>query len=158
MKYFTASSNRKRGEKMKRILNGDTLFGIAIMIICAGFYGFSYQYRGMAGEAGPGLFPRITATATGIFALILTINGILKSGSKEDTSKVEDKNIFFKTLILTAVYLLAWPHVHFIICTEIFLLLMCWILKLSKKFAIIYCTVFSVSIYYIFANIFHILL
>ena len=39
---------------MKRILNGDTLFGAVILIICIGFFTMGFQYTGMAGDAGPG--------------------------------------------------------------------------------------------------------
>ncbi|MEY8338059.1 tripartite tricarboxylate transporter TctB family protein [Lachnospiraceae bacterium 62-35] len=143
---------------MKKTLNGDTLFGIVVMLICAGFFGFSFQYRGMSGEAGPGMFPRIVAVATGLLALVLTINGMRSSTEKKAAGKREDRKIFAYTIILTALYLILWPYVHFIICTELFLLAMCGVLKLSKKFAVIYCTIFSVGIYYIFANVFHILL
>ena len=144
---------------MKRILNGDTMFGAVILIICIGFFTMGFQYTGMAGDAGPGLFPQIIAVITGIFALSLTISGIRKgiNGEEVKTEAFDRKN-FYYTLLFMTMYLASWKYIHFIICTEIFLLAMCWNLKFSAKFSIIYSTIFSVGIYYIFANIFRILL
>lgn len=143
-------------------MNSDTLFGIVIMVICAMFFVMGGQLRGMQGQAGPGLFPRLVSVVTGIFALLLTIDSVRRSVSgktgDEEKKPAEDLGQFYRTIVLVALYLVSWNYVHFIICTEIFLLAMCWQLKLSRKFAIIYSTIFSVGIYYIFANIFRILL
>lgn len=146
---------------MKKYLNSDTLFGIVVIAICILFFFMGGELRGMKGQAGPGLFARIIAVVTGCFALMLVVNGVrdAKNGNIPAVPGTKaDRKLFYCTLIFVGLYLIAWKYVHFVICTEIFMLAMCWILKMSKKFAIIYSTVFSVGIYYIFANVFRILL
>ncbi len=146
---------------MKKYFNSDTLFGIAVIAICILFFLMGGELKGMKGQAGPGLFARIVAVVTGAFALMLVFNGIrdAMNGKVSDAAgTAADRKLFYYTLILVGLYLIAWKYVHFIICTEIFMLAMCWVLKMSKKFAIIYSTIFSVGIYYIFANVFRILL
>lgn len=146
---------------MKKYWNSDILFGIAIIAVCILFFIMGGELKGMKGQAGPGLFAKIIAVVTGCFALMLVINGVrdvAKGKTQELPGTASDRKLFYCSLLLVGAYLIAWKHVHFIICTEVFLVAMCWLLKLSKKFAVIYSTIFSVGIYFIFANVFRILL
>lgn len=146
---------------MKKYFNSDTLFGIAIIIICILFFIMGGEIKGMKGQAAPGLFARLIAIVTGSFALMLVVNGVREAmaGNVPTTpGSAEDRKLFFKTILLVALYLIAWKHVHFIVCTLVFLLLESWVLKMSWKFAVIYSVVFSFGIYYIFANVFRIML
>lgn len=146
---------------MKKYFNSDTLFGIGVIIVCILFFIMGGQIKGMKGQAAPGLFARIIAVVTGTFAGMLVINGIRDAMSGKVQvlpGTAADRMVFFKTVLLILLYLVAWPHVHFIICTLVFLLAESWVLKMSPKFAIIYSLIFSFGIYYIFANVFRILL
>lgn len=146
---------------MKKLFNADTILGFAVIIVCVVFFVMGSQLTGMKGQAGPGLFAQIISVVTGVLAVMLMINGVRDAvaGTTEKTPGTkDDRRLFFMTLIFTGLYVLAWPHVHFIICTAIFMLAMCWLLKMSWKFAIIYSAIFSVGIYYLFANVFRILL
>ena len=146
---------------MKKIFNADTIFGFVVTVVCIIFWVMGSQLVGMKGQAGPGLFAQIIATVTGVLSVLLMINGVRAkvSGTVEETPGTkDDRRMFFMTLIFTGLYVLVWPHVHFIICTAVFMLAMCWLLKMSWKFAIIYSAIFSVGIYYLFANVFRILL
>lgn len=146
---------------MKKLFNADTIFGFAVLVVCAVFFVMGSQLVGMKGQAGPGLFAQMISVITGILAVALMVNGVraAKAGTAEETpGTADDRRLFFMTLIFTGLYVLAWPHVHFIICTALFMLAMSWLLKMSWKFAIIYSAIFSVGIYYLFANVFRILL
>ena len=146
---------------MKKYFNSDTLFGIAIIIVCIIFFMMGGEIKGMKGQAAPGLFARIIAVVTGSFALMLVVNGVrdaMSGKAAEIPGTAEDRKIFYKTILLVALYLLAWPHVHFIICTLVFMLAEGYVLKMSPKFTIIYSVIFAVGIYYLFANVFRILL
>jgi len=146
---------------MKKLFNADTIFGFGVLVVCAVFFVMGSQLVGMKGQAGPGLFAQMISVITGILAVALMVNGVraAKAGTTEETpGTADDRRLFFMTLIFTGLYVLAWPHVHFIICTALFMLAMSWLLKMSWKFAIIYSAVFSVGIYYLFANVFRILL
>lgn len=136
------------------------MFGLLILVISAGFFVYSYQYHGMAGEAGPGMFPRMIACVTGIISVILMIGAFVGEKKPDiiEGEKNTDHKVFWCSLVLVALYVITWKYVPFMIRTEIFLLAMSWVMKFSKKFAIIYSTVFTVAIYLIFANIFRILL
>ena len=146
---------------MKKILNADTIFGLIVLIVCAVFFTMGSQLVGMKNQAGPGLFAQLISVVTGILAVMLMVNGVrtaIAGTGKEIPGSASDRRLFYITLIFTGLYVLAWPHVHFIICTAAFILGMCWLLKMSWKFAIIYSAIFSVGIYYVFANVFRILL
>lgn len=146
---------------MKKYFNSDTLFGIAVILVCILFWQMGGEIKGMKGQAAPGLFARIIAVVTGSFALMLVVNGVreVMSGNLQVLpGTAEDRKVFYKTLLLVALYVLAWPHVHFIICTLAFLLAEGWVLKMSPKFTVIYSVLFAVGIYYVFANVFRILL
>ena len=143
----------------KRFLNGDVLFSLLTLAISIIFFVASFQYKGMKGDSGPGTFPQMIAAVTGVLSLILMIQSLISSKEKpaveEDTTTRRE---FWLTLILIGLYLASWQYVHFIICTLVFLLLMSRVLKLPVIFSIIYSSVFAVGIYFIFANVFHILL
>lgn len=146
---------------MKKYFNSDTLFGIAVIIVCIIFFKMGGDIKGMKGQAAPGLFARIIAVITGSFALMLIVNGVrdvMNGNVTEIPGTAADRKIFYKTILLVALYLIAWPHVHFILCTLVFMLTEGWVLKMSPKFTIIYSAIFAVGIYYLFANVFRILL
>lgn len=143
----------------KRFLKGDVLFSLLTLAISIIFFIASFQYHGMKGDSGPGTFPRMISVVTGVLSLVLMIQSFIstkeKPAAEEDTSTRRE---FWLTLILIALYLASWQYVHFIICTIVFLLLMSRVLKLPIVFSVIYSAVFAVGIYFIFANVFHILL
>lgn len=146
---------------MKKYFNSDTLFGIAVIIVCIIFFILGGQIHGMKGQAAPGLFARIISVVTGIFALMLVFNSVrdAKNGNVAVIpGTAEDRKVFYKTILLVALYVLAWPHIHFIICTLAFMLAEGYVLKMSPKFTIVYSIIFAVGIYYLFANVFRILL
>lgn len=149
----------------KRLVNDDVLFSLLTLATSILFFAASFQYQGMKGDSGPGTFPRMIAVVTGILSLALIVTSLFfskeKTAVKEDTESNENamsRREFWLTLILVGLYLASWQYVHFIICTLVFLMLMSRVLKLPLVFSIIYSVVFSVGIYFIFANVFHILL
>lgn len=98
------------------------MFGLLILVISAGFFVYSYQYHGMAGEAGPGMFPRMIACVTGIISVILMIGAFVGEKKPDiiEGEKNTDHKVFWCSLVLVALYVITWKYVPFMIRTENF--------------------------------------
>lgn len=146
----------------KRILNADAIFGTVILAICIWFFmmGRELASVGLKGSINAGFFPRILALLVGALAVGLIVRSFFSPQAYFSTNNVDKKNIrnLLGTIMIFGLYIALWKIVHFIPLTLVFLLTMCWLLRLSWKFAVIYAAVISCGLFYLFASVFKIIL
>jgi hypothetical protein len=75
-----------------------------------------------------------------------------------DDEQKKNLKLVLKIAGMFIVYVIAWPFVHFIIITILFLAGMCLVLRMSIRFTAIFSTVFAAGIYFLFTKVFSILL
>lgn len=148
-------------DKIKKYLNGDVIFGLGVLAVCVWFFinGQKLASVSLGSSIDAGFFPRVLAIIVGLLAVLLIVQGILHP-KKYFVEGVEKNNalLMIKTVIIFGLYVALWPYVHFIILTFVFLMAMNFILKRSLKFSIIYSLIMSVGLFYLFANVFKIIL
>lgn len=145
----------------KKFLNADVLFGLVIFAVCVWFFmmGQQLQSKTLSGRMDAGFFPRMLSVIIGAMSVAVIVSGILH-GKEYFESGTDRENLrkFWGTVMMFGIYVLLWKYVHFIIITEAFLLGMCWLLQMNKKFAVIYSTILSFGLFYLFAGVFKIIL
>ncbi|MGL4791676.1 MAG: tripartite tricarboxylate transporter TctB family protein [Anaerotignaceae bacterium] len=147
---------------MKKIINADVIFGAVMLIIAIVFYvaGVELASIGLKGSIDAGFFPRALTIIIAIMSICMIVTGFM-SPQKYFEIKEENKagvRLIIGTIGIFGIYIGLWKFIHFIPLTLVFLLSMSWLLKLSWKFAIIYSIIMSCGLYYIFANVFRIIL
>ncbi|QAT49135.1 tripartite tricarboxylate transporter TctB family protein [Caproiciproducens sp. NJN-50] len=148
-------------KSLKKVFSADILFGTFILGICVWFFimGTQLETAAVAGRMDAGFFPRMLAVIIGCMAAaLIVISAVHPKNYFAVNSDRENLKKFWGTVLMFGVYVMLWKYVHFIIITEIFLLGMCWLLKIGKKFAVIYSTILSVGLFYLFASVFKIIL
>ena len=148
-------------KKEKSLINGDVIFGIVILAVCAWFYinGSALRDVGFAGAIDAGFFPRVISIVVALLGVALIVGGIRKPKAYfSENADRRDITQFLETLAAVALYVGLWKVVHFIPLTIGFMLAMSWILKLKWKFALVYSVVMSCGLYFLFARVFRIIL
>ncbi len=147
---------------MKKFLNADVIFGTIMLVICGAFYSMGMQLAsvGLKGGIDAGFFPRMLTVIVAVMSVGLIIAGIAhpKSYFSIDEQNKPGIRLIIGTLMIFSLYIALWKLVHFIPLTLVFLLAMSWLLKLSWKFSVIYSTIMSFGLFYIFASVFKIIL
>ena len=146
---------------MRKLLNGDVIFGGVVLAVCIWFFIMGQQLADFSFSGGidAGFFPRMLAIVVGLMAVLLIIQGIRypESYFSKGTEKANVR-MFAWTLLLFALYVGLWKLIHFIPLTIVFLLAESYVLKLSWKFAVIYSAIMSCGLFYLFAHVFKIIL
>ncbi len=147
-------------ERIRKYLNGDTVFGLMIIAVSTAFFigGLKLANVKIGNTMDAGFFPRMLALVVGIMGVMLVITGIRDPKDYFGGAEKRDVKQFFETVALVALYVILWPYIHFIPLSIAFLVGMGWVLKLSWKFIIPYSVIMSCGLYYVFANIFKIIL
>lgn len=147
---------------LRKILNGDTVFGTVTLLIGLMFYVSAMQFSGVTadGDVHEGFFPTFIAVIVIIMSLVLIYKGIRypKSYFVMDDTQKENFKTFLQMALLFITYILAWPFVPFVIQTTILMTGLGLILKQSKKFSISFALICSFGLYALFVYGFNILL
>lgn len=146
----------------KSIFNSDVIFPFFILIVSVCFFamGAVFNKPTADGHIHEGFFPQVLAGLVGILSVSIIINGIRKNPIyfKMDGEQKKNLKLVLKMAGLFIAYVIAWPFVHFIIITLLLLLGMCRLLRMSMRFTVIFSAVFAVGIYFLFTEVFSILL
>ena len=147
---------------MKRLLNPDVLFALLMLAVSVMFFamGTDFNRPTADGSLHEGFFPQIIAVAVGIISFMIAVRAVIKQPKYFSMTAEQRKNLkmLLLSIVLFAVYITAWSVVHFIILTMIMLAIMCRIFKMSWKFTGIFSVLFSTGIYFLFTELFSVLL
>ena len=147
---------------LKKLINGDTVFGFSTLLVGLCSYISAMGFSGMTsdGDVHEGFFPKIIAAAVITMSLLLINKGIRDKKAYFNMTAEQQENfrIFLKMATLFIAYILAWPFVPFVIQTTILMIGFGLVLKLSKKFSIIFALTLSIGLYALFVYGFNILL
>jgi putative tricarboxylic transport membrane protein len=108
------------------VARADRVIGLLLIALAAAYYWLSYDIEvGLASDRlGPRFFPRVLAILLGIASLALVLRtfvGRRRAGGAVQATEGERLGRLWATLGLTAVYLIALPHVGFLLLTPAFL-------------------------------------
>ncbi|MDK2799451.1 MAG: hypothetical protein PWP27_1552 [Clostridiales bacterium] len=144
------------------MINADIIFGSISSLISILFYVVSLSFpKGTTdGIPGPGYFPQLMAVIIFVLSIILIVSGIKNKKRYIVLNEKTSKNV--KPLILTIAamgcFIGLWEFIPFILGAFLYLLILNIIFKQKLKFAVIFAATTTAVIYFIFVNIFHIML
>lgn len=153
----------------------DTIWGVAILILCALMFYATSQIRTFAAMHGldSRFFPHIVAGVLAVLGTILLIRGLTNVKNYMPYSgetKKEHKGLsvggrcVFETFVAIFIYVTIIDPLGFLLSTVVYLIAQMIILypeKLTKKKLILFVVisiVASAAIYYIFRNVFYLML
>lgn len=150
----------------------DAWIGIFLLICSVGFYIDSFNIKTMAvARIGPAFVPRLICIIIGVLSLGLIVKEIItarRNTSLENEKKIEnmDKGSAFRvlgTVILLTIYISFLSKIGFIIMTIAYLIVQCTLIDPDRsiKRTVMYGilgVVTSVSVYYLFENVFQLIL
>lgn len=144
----------------KKIFNGDVFLGVIILAVCIWFYvnGQKLASVKLGGSIDAGFFPRVLAMLIGLMAIGLIIQGIKNGNDYFGNADKASKLLFYETIAIVGAYVFLWQYITFIPLTIALLLALSFCLKINWKAAIPYAVIMSCGLYYIFANVFKIIL
>lgn len=151
---------------------GDIIAGSLVVIFAIFIFISSFGIKMLtASRIGSAFVPQITAVLLGITGLFLLVKEVkilkatnLRSGDTHDTAAKEPKRIgrVITTLLVLTVYILLLEKIGFILMTAFYLFAQCAILadKSERKVPlfITVALVLAVGIYFLFVNVFQLIL
>lgn len=158
----------------------DVFSGFFLLIVSVVMYIATFSFEALTTTLiGPAFMPQIIAIAIGIFSILIIVNGFMKTRTIEkeetlpepvveghDDKLISGQKDSYRPVILTLLLMLAYvvliPVIGFLITTILYIFLQMMILsdKTTRKiwlFALV-SIVSSVVIYYVFRNVFYVML
>lgn len=138
-------------------VNKNLIEGIVLMLLSSFLISESIKLRG--GEAiglSPALFPLIISSFLLLFSILLIIKGIKLDETKE--VKGEAKAVLL-VIVISFIYLILLPKIHFILTSILYLLAFLLILGERRwKVLLLISTLTPILVSFIFANLLDVLL
>jgi hypothetical protein len=146
----------------KRLLSADVLFAMAMLLVSVAFFvaGMKFNRPTPDGLMNEGVFPQIIALVVGLLSIAIIVKGIQKNTPYFAVTEKQRGNLkaLFQMIGLFVLYIIAWRFVHFLISTTVLLAGMCRILKFKWRFTLIFSVIFAVSVFFLFTEVFSIML
>lgn len=144
------------------MLHSEVIFGIASGLVSLFFYIVSQTFPQGTGDGvpGPGFFPIALSIVLLILSIALIISGLKKSEKYFKLTDNMKKNLkpLFLTVIAMFLFLIIWRYIPFYISAFVYMLCLNLIFKQKLKFAIPFSILITGVIYYVFSNIFNVML
>ena len=146
----------------KRLLNPDVLFAFFMLAVSVMFFvmGSSFNRPTADGSIHEGFFPQIIASVVALMSLVIIIGGVRKPKAYFAMSAEQrgGLKILLLSIVVFLVYIAAWPFAHFILLTTLALGFMCRIFRMTWKFTALFSVLFSTAVYFLFTELFSVLL
>ncbi len=144
------------------MLNGDIIFGIITSLIGISWIFMSRGFpAGTAdGVPGPGYFPIILGVALIIMSVVLIIKGIKTKKIYFNVKEWPKENIkiFLFTILSVVIFMVLWIKVSYILASIVMLFSLGCFYKIKPMKNIIIAICFSFGTYWLFNNVFHVML
>lgn len=144
------------------MLNGDIIFGIITSLIGISWIFMSREFpAGTAdGVPGPGYFPIILGVALIIMSVVLIIKGIKTKKIYFNVKEWPKENIkiFLFTILSVVIFMVLWIKVSYILASIVMLFSLGCFYKIKPMKNIIIAICFSFGTYWLFNNVFHVML
>lgn len=160
------------------IRNEDVLSGFFLLIVSVIIFITSFTFEALTTTlVGPAFMPQIISIIMAIFSIIITVSGFKKSKmakaeptheesvNQEEELIVTEKRSYKPVLITLALmigYLVLMPYIGFLIMTAVYMFVQMLILShvTNRKIwlFILVSVITSATIYYLFRNVFYVML
>ena len=142
------------------MINGDVVFSLVSLAIGIWYYVESLKFPpGIGGVPGPAFYPQLVFYIWVLLSILLFISGV-KNKKRYFSYKLSDPRIKrgIIVIIVTFLYLILWGKGRFVINTTIYLGTIMLILGEKLLNTIIAALAISFFVYYVFNNLFNVLL
>lgn len=107
----------------------------------------------------PALFPLIITVLTLMFSIALIVKGIKASNVERELDNIDNWKQFLLIILLSLIYLIILPKIHFLLSTIIYLFFFLWILGERKWWLLAAMSIATpLLIQYLFGNLLDVLL
>lgn len=148
--------------EVNALLHSEVIFGIITSLISIFFFlGSRFFPEGTVdGVPGPGYFPTLLSVFLFVLSVALIISGLKKEDRYFALTETINNNLksLFLTMLSMAGFLIMWRYVPFVISAFLFLLFLNLIFKQSMKFSLMFSAVMVGIVYYVFSNVFNVIL
>lgn len=158
---------------------GDVFSGLFLLIVSVIIFFTAFSFEALTtSRVGPAFMPQIIAIIMAVFSIIIAVNGFKKSKAaneendvvepvkdKEEELIVTEKKSYkpvLITLVLMIAYIALLPYIGFLIMTAVYMFLQMLVLShiTNRKIwlFLLISVVTSAAIYYLFRNVFYVML
>lgn len=173
--YKNDKNKSKVGDDMRREYLFDWISSIFLIVFSIVLFISTYSFKRLTvSEIGPAFLPRIVAILLFAMSVILLVQLILKQKSQsgesvqeevdEEEQKTDRKGMYkvILSIMLMIIYLAVMPTIGFLISTFIYLIAQGWMIASPENRNLLRISIVSLIVsglvYYIFRNLFHLML